>query len=270
MLVTIKARWSDAVLFSGEYASLADCLKAAVLEGAKLTANLGGAKLTGAYLTGAKLTGANLTGAKLEGANLEGANLEGAKLTGAKLTGANLEGANLEGAKLTGAKLTGANLEGANLEGAYLEGAYLTGAKLTGAKLTGAKLTGAYLEGANLEGANLDGANLEAVREDLFRVLDAAPMEAVGLRYALAEGRVDGSTYTGSCACLVGTIAKERGCNVNDLPSACRPDTSRPAERWFLVITPKMPESHPVVAITLEWIDEWLIENASLPVAAPV
>jgi uncharacterized protein YjbI with pentapeptide repeats len=225
----------------------------AYLEGA----NLKGANLKGAYLEGANLKGAYLEGANLKGANLKGADLEGADLKGADLKGANLKGAYLEGANLKGAYLKGAYLEGADLEGADLKGADLKGANLKGANLKGADLRDAYLEGANLEGADLEGADLEPIRDDLWSVLDTAPDEVPGLLAALREGRVDGSSYTGECACLVGTmrnVAHTRGVSV-EIPE--RP--SRPAERWFLGISEgDTPESNPMAKFAEGWIEEWM------------
>ena len=64
MHVQIKLKFSDKVLFEGEYESTKKALEKAVNEGADLK---------GAYLEGANLKGAHLKGADLKGANLEGA-----------------------------------------------------------------------------------------------------------------------------------------------------------------------------------------------------
>ena len=88
-----------------------------------------------------------------------------------------------------------------------------------------------------------------------------------GLRLALVESRVDGSTYSGECCCLVGTIANVRACNYNDL-DCIKPDADRPAERWFLGINPWLSHRHPIVAITLEWIDEWTAKQAAASAVA--
>ena len=94
MKVQIKLKFTEKILFEGEYDSQKIAVEEAVKKGASLEgANLKGASLEGAYLYGAYLEGANLEGANLYGANLEGANLEGANLYGANLYGANLKGA---------------------------------------------------------------------------------------------------------------------------------------------------------------------------------
>jgi Pentapeptide repeats (8 copies) len=239
MKFEIKNRFDGKVLYSGDHETLKDAVKAAYL------------------------SGANLYGAYLYGAYLYGANLSGADLSGADLSGANLSGANLSGADLSGADLSGAYLYGANLSGAYLYGAYLYGANLSGADLSGADLSGADLSGAYLYGANLSGADLSKIRADFFEVLDAAPFEVGMLRIALEEGWVDGSTYSGECACLVGTIAKARLCSDVNMLEGLKPDANRPAERWFVAIKPGLPITYPVVEITLKWIDEWIAERTA-------
>src|SRR3990167_170073 len=233
--IKIVSRWdSSKILLCGEYESIRECLEK--------NRNI-------------NLEGANLEGAYLEGAYLEGANLKGANLKGANLKGANLKGANLKGAYLKGAYLEGAYLEGANLKGAYLKGAYLEGAYLEGA----------YLEGAYLGGAYLEGADLGGTKADIFKVLDLAPKEVPGLRQALIDGRIDGSVYSGECACLIGTLANVRQCNYQDM-GALKPQASRPAEKWFLMFRPSKyhtPDRHGGAKITLGWIDEWLKKNAA-------
>jgi uncharacterized protein YjbI with pentapeptide repeats len=178
---------------------------------------------------------------------------------------ANLTGADLTGADLTRANLTDANLTRENLTGADLTGADLTGADLTRADLTGADLTDANLTGANLTRANLTRADLTAIQEDLYDVLWHAKHEAPALLSALNAGRVDGSTYEGPCACLVGTIAAASGCSYRTM-AGVQPNASRPAERWFLAILPgHTPETCPITKITADWVSSWIAAN---PVAS--
>ena len=118
MKIQIKFRWSDKILFEGEYNSMKDCVVDAVLRGADLRgADLRGAVLSDADLRGAVLSDADLRGADLRGAVLSDAVLSGAVLRGAVLRGADLRGAVLRGAVLSGAVLSGANLSDANLSG---------------------------------------------------------------------------------------------------------------------------------------------------------
>jgi hypothetical protein len=186
--------------------------------------------------------------------------LEAAVKTGAVLTGADLTGADLTGAVLTGAVLTDA----------VLTDAVLTGAVLTGADLTGAVLTGADLTGAVLTGADLTGADLTPIRDDIFAVLSSAPAEVPALLEALKTGKVDGSTYTGECACLVGTLAKAKGCTERQI-EGLTPNSSRSAERFFMGIRKgDTPATNPASKLATEWVEDWLtrMRAAFGPVAA--
>ena len=127
-----------------------------------------------------------------------------------------------------------------------------------GANLRGADLRGADLRGANLRGADLRGADLRPIRDDIWAVLSSAPAEVAGLRAAIAEGRIDGSTYEGACCCLVGTLANVRHCKYNEIPFL-QPNSARPAERFFAAITPgDTPEDSQFSKLALEWVDQWL------------
>ena len=242
-----------------------------ILEAHKEWWQSGGANGKRAYLRGADLSGADLRGADLSGAYLRGADLRWAYLRGADLRGADLSGADLSGADLRGAYLRGADLSGADLRGAYLRGAYLRGADLRGADLSGAYLRGAYLRGAYLRGADLRGADLRGadlrgaylsdVKKDLFEVLSAAPAEVPVLLKAVKAGKIDGTAYQGDCACLVGTIANARSCDYREL-NGLKPNADRPAERWFLGLSPgHTPKKSQIAAITAEWIEEWMKAN---------
>lgn len=155
--VQIRQRYSDDVLFEGDYPSVKMAVAAAVREDVSLE----NADLREADLMGAGLEGARLEGARLEGADLRGARLGRARLRGAHLGSADLEGALLKDADLGDADLRGANLGRANLQGAYLRGidlrgAYLGGADLTDADLGGARFRGSYIRGAGLIDAGQD------------------------------------------------------------------------------------------------------------------
>jgi hypothetical protein len=161
-------------------------------------------------------------------------------------------------ALLSRATKEGAVLRGADLVGADLKGADLRGADLRGADLVSVVLVSANLRGANLRGADLTGANLIIVRDDLWAVLSSAPAEVPALIAALKAGLVDGSSYSGECACLVGTIANARHCNYNAIPGLT-PNSSRPAERFFLGIRQgDTPETSQASKLACEWAEDWL------------
>ena len=128
---------------------------------------------------------------------------------------------------------------------------------LVGASLDGARLNRASLVGASLVGASLVGASLTPIRDDIWAVLSAAPAEVPALIAALQEGRVDGSTYSGECACLIGTLENAHE-GIGILPYLCR-DAERPAERFFMAIKKgDTPETNQFSALALQWAEEWL------------
>jgi hypothetical protein len=195
--------------------------------------------------------------------DLSGANLRGAYLRGANLSGANLSGANLSGANLRGAYLRDAYLSGANLSGANLRDAYLSGANLRDANLSGADLSGANLSGANLSGANLRDANLQSFKQDLIAEVLRLPDELEALRETLIAGKIDGSTYSGECACLAGTLAKARGLSgyqgetIINGEIIFHANSRSPREVWFMTIKRgDTPETNPAAKAALEWVDE--------------
>jgi hypothetical protein len=106
-------------------------------------------------------------------------------------------------------------------------------------------------------GVDLKDANLSESKSDFFSILRSAPYEVSGLYDALMQGRIEGSTYEGTCACLVGTIANLQLVDFGRIPGVI-PDPNRPAERWFLAIWEgATPENSQVAQITSEWIEEW-------------
>jgi len=155
-------------------------------------------------------------------------------------------------------------LDGASLVGASLVGARLDGARLDGARLDGARLDGASLVGASLVGASLVGARLDYFKNDLIAEVLKRPNELENLRDTLIAGKIDGSTYTGECVCLAGTIANRRG--IEHMASGCKienngvtfvADYSSPREQWFMTIrNGDTPESSLSAKVALEWINE--------------
>lgn len=161
---------------------------------------------------------------------------------------------------LSDANLSGAYLRGANLSDANLRGANLSCANLSYANLSRADLSYADLSCANLSGANLSRADLTLIRDDIWSVLSSAPAEVPELIAALKAGKVDGSSYEGECCCLVGTIAKARNCRYDELGDSLKPDSSRPAERFFLGINKgDTPEDNQFSALALQWAEEWVV-----------
>jgi hypothetical protein len=181
----------------------------------------------------------------------------------------------LEKAVLKGANLKGANLKGANLEGANLKGANLKGANLEGANLEGANLEGANLEGAYLKGVYLEGGNLPTVRADFLAAVLNLPNELEFLRDTIKAGKVNGSTYSGECACLAGTLAHAKGieCYTGEPIKNGRTfiaDSSSPRECFFLAIKEgDTPKNNVASKLALEWTEEAIAIRDNIRATAP-
>ena len=139
--------------------------------------------------------------------------------------------------------------------------ANLRDADLRYANLRYANLRDANLRYADLEDADLRYANLTIIKTDFFKILTAAKNEATYLYKSLHEGKINGSTYQGECACLVGTIANARDVDYRRLLDI-EVDSGRPAEKWFLSIREgDTPKNNPVSQIVSEWTEEFMKEN---------
>jgi len=174
--IILKRKEDGAVLFEGDFLSVADAVEVAIGKGVDLTGvDLEGADLSGADFSGASMEKACLKGAylrctyffkaNLEGANLSGAYLEGADLSGSWLSGANLKKADLEDADLRGTRLSGVCADGACLRDVRFAGCSMDDASFRGADLRGLRAYKAEIRysdfvGANLEGADFEGADL--------------------------------------------------------------------------------------------------------------
>ena len=150
--------------------------------------------------------------------------------------------------------------------------ANLRGANLRDADLSSADLSSANLRGADLRYADLSDADLRSVKADFWAILTTARKEIPGLITAMREGRIDGSTYSGECACLVGTIANVRHVSADTLEQ----DSRRPAEQWFLMINKgdkPGDDSGGGFALqkALEWAEEYCaLSGVKLPKPAKV
>jgi hypothetical protein len=223
----ITARWSDRVIFEGEYTSRRECVIDAVAK---------------------KI---NLSGSNLSRSNLSRSNLSRSNLSGSDLSGSNLSRSNLSGSNLSRSDLSRSNLSGSNL---------------SRSDLSGSDLRGSDLSGSNLRGSDLSGSNLSGFKADLIAEVLKLPDELENLRTTLMAGKIDGSTYQGECACLAGTIAKHRGITdimgeaggqIQENGCVFKADSSSPREIWFMAIRPgQTPENHQPAKLALEWIDE--------------
>jgi hypothetical protein len=173
------------------------------------------------------------------------------------LHSADLRYADLHSANLSYADLHSANLSYADLSYADLHSANLSSADLRSADLHSADLSYADLSYADLHSANLSYGQLVQFRDDIWAVLCAQPLEVSGLRQALVDGKINGSSYEGECACLVGTIAKVAKKKYDCLP-VLKPNQRRPAEIFFMLINiGDVPEKSKWAKMAIGWIDQW-------------
>ena len=173
----------------------------------------------------------------------------------------------LEEAAKAKADLRSANLGYANLGYANLGSADLRSADLGSANLRYANLGYADLRSADLGSADGHRHPLWQFQADLWSILDRVPAEVAGLRQHIVDGLIDGSVYTGKCACLVGTIAVVRHVSLEELDIPR--DGGRPAEQWFGPIREgdrplsvgDLPEDVTEgvfrASWALRWLDEW-------------
>ncbi len=223
MKIQIKQKVLGSVLFEGDFSCIADAIKAAI----KSSADMRYADLSYADLRSADLSSADMRYADLSYADLRSADLRSASLRSASLRSADLRSADLSSADMRSADLSYADLSYADLS---------------------------Y---ADLRSADLRSANLRSIKQDFWAVLLHAIPEIPALRAALVAGKVNGTQYSGECACLVGTIANARHCSYTDL-GALKADSERPSERWFLAITEGCtPENSQPCALAVEWLDEF-------------
>ena len=125
-------------------------------------------------------------------------------------------------------------------------------------------LSGSDLSGSDLRDSDLSDSDLTPIKEDLFIVLLHSLPEIKYLKKSIIEGKIDGSTYHGECACLSGTLVngakKSNGKqeqNVVDSIIKCR-SASRPIERFFLGIKiGDTPENSQFSKLALEWVEEF-------------
>ena len=121
-----------------------------------------------------------------------------------------------------------------------------------------ANLRDANLRDANLYAADLTDADLRRFKSCLWMTLTTYKSEVPALIESLKAGRIDGSKYSGECACLMGTIANAKSVHVDTLPKNSR-DAS---ERWFLMIKKGDKPGDATgggyaAKMALEWVEEW-------------
>ena len=253
MKIEIKHRWKNRIVFACEAYSLKEALQKA----AKEKCDLRDSNLRGSYLSDSDLSGSDLSDSDLSGSNLSGSNLRGSNLSGSDLRGSNLSGSDLRDSNLRGSYLSGSDLSDSNLSGSDLSGSDLSDSDLSGSNLSGSNLSGSYLSGSYLS-----DSNLSVVRADFISEVLRLPNELEFLKTAIAAGKIDGSTYSGECRCLAGTLARSKGIEkYNGEPIknglVFHADSMSPRERLFMCIRKgDTPENHPISKIEFDWTQE--------------
>ncbi len=154
--------------------------------------------------------------------------------------------------------------QGSDLRGSDLRGSDLRGSNLRGSDLRGSDLRGSNLRDSDLRGSNLRDSDLTPIKIDFWDVLLHGYKEVEHLKKSVLEGRINGSTYDGECACLSGTLLNAATLNNGTqeperkkLIMNCR-DSSRPIERFFLGINiGDTPENSQFSKIVYDWIIEF-------------
>ena len=88
------------------------------------------------------------------------------------------------------------------------------------------------------------------------------PGELEALRDTILAGKIDGSTYSGACRCLAGTLAHSDpkyagGCIIACEGLTFETNASSPRERFFTMIHPgNTPKNNAASKIALEWTNE--------------
>jgi len=150
--------------------------------------------------------------------------------------------------------------------GGWVSGGEVSGTALvSGGRVSGGRVSGGWVSGGEVSGGEvkegeiigLDPEEEKAIKNDLYEILAQNRAEVPGLLEKLREGKIEGSVYQGSCACLVGTIANIKQCDYRTIG----PNVDRPAEQWFLGISEgDTPENSAIAKHTEKWILEFLAQ----------
>lgn len=261
MKIEIKNQWNGDVIYSHECEN--NSMRITLLKAISEEVDVSNSNLRGCNLSDCDLRYTDFRSCDMSGVNFTRSDLRYCDLSSANLARSILNHANMSYCILNNTYLTRADLRNVDLSDGVLDYCDLTGSDLRECDLRDCDLrysffNGCDLRGVDFYGCDLRGADLTPIRDDIWAVLSSAPNEVPGLISAIKEGRVDGSTYEGACACLVGTIANVKHVKINSITGVTA-DSLRPAERFFMGIEEwDTPETSQFSALALQWCEEWL------------
>ena len=210
--------------------------------------------MTRALAEGKNLRGSDLRGVCLQDTNCIGLEWDHIDLSFATIFDADFTDTSLVATCFRGATVRKTNFCRATLADADLVEADFIRCKLDDVAWQYADITGTRFCHCGLSKSAFDSAKTHAIKADFWFVLAQAIPEIPALRKALVQGQIDGQAYTGPCCCLVGTLTKAKGC----LRTRFDSNQCRPAERFFMgIVEGDTPESNPVSALVLKWLDEF-------------
>lgn len=99
-----------------------------------------------------------------------------------------------------------------------------------------------------------------AARDDLWRWCDRLPDRVPALLSAVRKGRMDGTTFTRSCRCVIGTLATEDpwGAVMTIVRDGRLGPGVDPIENYIFSIRPgQTPATSPIMAHLERWIVQW-------------
>ncbi len=195
-----------------------------------------------------------ITGVDLSGQDLSGVEFDNSKFDNSKFDNSKFDNSKFYNSKFYNSKFDNSKFYNSTFYNSKFYNSTFYNSKFYNSKFYNSKFYNSTFDAVSVESAYLCGG-LDSVKADLWLVLLPLKAEIPALKQSILEGKIDGSTYTGSCACLMGTIGNNCGKAYTDL--GIKPNSQRPIEKWFMAFKPgHTPENHPMINLTYRWIEE--------------
>jgi hypothetical protein len=242
-------RWTGKVQFTAEIETTPDMAR-----GWKLRLAVAWALANSMPVKSAMLDGADFTDYICpSGSRFDGSSFVDSSFDGSSFVGSSFVGSSFVGSSFVGSSFDDSSFDGSSFVGSSFDGSSFVGSSFVGSSFDGSSFVGSSFVGSSFDDSSFDG-ECDA-KADFIEVISRARLEIPAMVKALREGRVNGSTYEGECACLVGTL---ENAGATGLPH----DSERPIERWFMMISEgdKPGDSSPggyAIGKALEWALEY-------------